>query len=55
MSELQEIQAEMEDNETIQAQQAAQEAFVDLLQQTNTIISEHIDREFAQSLGGGCC
>ena len=55
MSELQELQEEMDSNETIQAQQAAQEAFVALLQETNDVISEQIGREFAQSLGGGCC
>lgn len=55
MSELRELRAEMDDNETIQAQQAAQEAFVALLQETNDLVSEQIGREFAQSLGGGCC
>ncbi|MDZ7745211.1 MAG: halo-CC-star protein HcsL [Halobacteriales archaeon] len=55
MSELRELRAEMDDNETIQAHQAAQEAFVELLQETNDVISEQIGREFAQSLGGGCC
>ena len=55
MSELQELQEEMDSNETIQAQQTAQEAFVALLQETNDVISKQIGREFAQSLGGGCC
>lgn len=55
MSELQELRKEMLENETIQAHQAAQEAFVELLQETNDVISEQIGREFAQSLGGGCC
>ncbi len=55
MSELRELQEEMNDNETIQAHREAQEAFVGLLQETNDAISEQIGREFAQSLGGGCC
>ncbi len=55
MSELRELQEEMNDNETIQAHREAQEALVELLQETNEVISEKIGREFAQSLGGGCC
>jgi cell fate (sporulation/competence/biofilm development) regulator YlbF (YheA/YmcA/DUF963 family) len=55
MSELRELREEMDDNETIQAQQEVQEAFIGLLQETNDVISEQIGREFAQSLGGGCC
>jgi len=55
MSELRELQEEMNDNETIQAHREAQEAFVGLLQETNDVISERIGREFAQSMGGGCC
>ncbi|WP_018257197.1 halo-CC-star protein HcsL [Halomicrobium katesii] len=55
MSELRELRTELDDNEIIQAHQAAQEAFVSLLQETNDVISEQIGREFAQSLGGGCC
>ena len=55
MSELRELQEEMNDNDTIQAHREAQEALVELLQETNEVISEKIGREFAQSLGGGCC
>ncbi|WP_262175289.1 halo-CC-star protein HcsL [Haloarcula laminariae] len=55
MSELQELQSEMDDNETIQRHREAQEALVELLQETNDVISEQIGREFAQSTGGGCC
>lgn len=55
MSELKELQTEIADNETIQRQQAAQEEFIELLQETNSIISEQIDQDFARSTGGGCC
>lgn len=55
MSELRELQEELNENETIQAHREAQEALVELLQETNDAISEQIGREFAQSLGGGCC
>ena len=55
MSKLRELQTELSNNETIQRHQAAQEDLVDLLKQTNDVISEQIGQEFAQSLGGGCC
>ena len=55
MSELQELQAEVSNNDTIQQHRAAQEELVALLEQTNNAISEQIRQEFAQSLGGGCC
>lgn len=55
MSELRDLQTELSNNETIQRHQAAQEELIDLLTQTNDIISERIGQEFAQSLGGGCC
>jgi cell fate (sporulation/competence/biofilm development) regulator YlbF (YheA/YmcA/DUF963 family) len=55
MSELQELKSEMADNDTIQRHREAQEALVELLQETNDVISEQIGREFAQSTGGGCC
>ncbi|MDG5820806.1 halo-CC-star protein HcsL [Natronococcus sp. A-GB7] len=55
MSELQELQTEISDNETIQQHRTAQEELVVLLEQTNDVISEQIRQEFAQSLGGGCC
>ncbi|MFW6321766.1 MAG: halo-CC-star protein HcsL [Halohasta sp.] len=55
MAELQEIQTELSENETIQQHRAAQTALVELLQETNDVISEPIGMEFAQSTGGGCC
>ncbi|ELY96318.1 halo-CC-star protein HcsL [Natrialba taiwanensis] len=55
MSELRDLKSEMSTNETIQRHQAAQEEVVELLQETNDVISEQIDREFAQSIGGECC
>jgi len=55
MAELQEIQQEMAENETLQAHQQAQTELVELLQETNEVISEPLGMEFAQSSGGGCC
>ncbi|MFC7164741.1 halo-CC-star protein HcsL [Halospeciosus flavus] len=55
LSELRELKSEMADNETIQRHTDAQEALVELLQETNDAISKQIGREFAQSTGGGCC
>ena len=55
MADLQEIQEAMDENETIQQHQAAQAELIELLQQTNDVISEPIGVEFAQSSGGGCC
>ena len=55
MAELQEIQEELEQNETIQQHRQAEAALVELLQETNDVISEPIGMEFAQSSGGGCC
>lgn len=55
LSELRDLKSEMADNETIQRHQDAQEALIELLQETNDVISEQIGREFAQSTGGGCC
>jgi len=55
MNDLQDLQTELSNNETIQQHRAAQEELVALLEQTNDVISEQIKREFAQSLGGGCC
>jgi len=55
MAELQEIQQELSENETIQQHRAAQTELVELLQQTNDVISEPLGMEFAQSSGGGCC
>lgn len=55
MSELQDLKSEIADNDTIQRHRKAQEVLVELLQETNDLISEQIGREFAQSTGGGCC
>ncbi len=55
MAELQEIQEELEHNETIQQHRQAQTALIELLQETNDVISEPLGMEFAQSTGGGCC
>ncbi|SIS18054.1 halo-CC-star protein HcsL [Natronorubrum thiooxidans] len=55
LSELRELKSELSDNETIQRHQDAQEALVDLLEETNDVISEQLGREFAQQTGGGCC
>lgn len=55
MSELQDLKSEMADNDTIQRHSKAREALIELLQETNDVISEQIGREFAQSTGGGCC
>jgi cell fate (sporulation/competence/biofilm development) regulator YlbF (YheA/YmcA/DUF963 family) len=55
MRELQEIQTDLSKNETIQQHRAAQTALVELLHETNEVISEPIGIEFAQSSGGGCC
>ncbi|KTG07734.1 hypothetical protein AUR64_02520 [Haloprofundus marisrubri] len=55
MAELQEIQTELSENETIKQHREAQSALVELLQKTNDVISEPIGMEFAQSTGGGCC
>ncbi len=55
MQELQELQADISENETIQQHRTAQTTLVELLQETNEVISEPIGIEFAQSSGGGCC
>ncbi|EMA17984.1 halo-CC-star protein HcsL [Haloarcula argentinensis] len=55
MSELQDLKSEMDENDTIQRHREAQEALVELLQETNDVISEQIGRQFAQATGGGCC
>jgi len=55
MAELQEIQTELSKNETIKQHREAQSALVELLQETNDVISEPIGMEFAQSSRGGCC
>lgn len=55
MAELQELQSDLSNNETIQQHRAAQSELIELLQQTNDVISEPIGMEFAQTPGGGCC
>mgnify|MGYP006290144069 CR=1 FL=1 len=55
MSELQDLKSEMTENDTLERHRMAQEALIELLQETNDVISEQIGREFAQSTGGGCC
>lgn len=55
LSEMRDLKSEMADNETIQRHEEAQEALIELLQETNDVISKQIGREFAQSTGGGCC
>lgn len=55
MNELQELQTELSNDDTIQQHRAAQAELVALLEQTNDVISKQIGQEFAQSLGGGCC
>ena len=55
MSELQDLQTEVSNNDTIQQHRAAEEELIALLEETNDVISEQIRQEFAQSLGGGCC
>lgn len=55
MSELQELQTEVSNTEVIQRHQSAEADLIELLTETNDVISEKIGEEFAQSLGGGCC
>lgn len=55
MAELQELQSDLSNNETIQQHRAAQSELIELLQETNDVISEPLGMEFAQSSGGGCC
>lgn len=55
MSELRDLQTEVSNDETIQRYQEAQQELIDLLNQTNNVISKQIGEEFAQSVGGGCC
>lgn len=55
MSELQDLQTEVSNTEVIQRHQSAEADLIELLTETNDVISEKIGEEFAQSLGGGCC
>lgn len=55
MSELREIKAGIDDNETIAELRRAEDELISLLEETNDIISEKIGQEFARTTGGGCC
>ncbi|WP_122090586.1 halo-CC-star protein HcsL [Halalkalicoccus subterraneus] len=55
MAELRELQEEMDDDETINELREAEAALIDLLDETNDVVSERIGEEFARSTGGGCC
>jgi len=55
MAELRDVKREMDDNETINEYMQAEKTLIELLDQTNDVISERIDEEFARSTGGGCC
>jgi Protein of unknown function (DUF964). len=55
MQELQELKTEISENETIQQHQTAQQEFVELLRETDAVITEQLGQQFAQSTGGGCC
>ena len=55
MSELRELQSEISNNEIVQQQRAAETELIELLQETNEVISDSIGQEFAQSQGRGCC
>ena len=53
MSELQKLQTEIWDNETIQHHQATQEALIELLNETNEAISEQIGIQYGSACGAG--
>ncbi|MFW5978394.1 MAG: halo-CC-star protein HcsL [Halohasta sp.] len=55
MEELRDLRQQLDDNETISTYMEAEEAFVELLDRTNDVISDKIGEEFARSMGGGCC
>lgn len=55
MQDLRDLKQEMEDNETLQEARQAETALLELLEETNEIISEQIGQPFAQTTGGGCC
>ena len=55
MSELRDLQTEISNNEIIQQQRTAETELVELLQETNEVISDSIGQEFTQSQGGECC
>lgn len=55
MAELGDLKEEMAANETIQTYRTAKAELDDLLRETDDCISEHLDQQFAQPNGGGCC
>lgn len=55
LAELGDLQEQMEDNETVAEFRDTREQLNDLLRETDTVVSEHLDQQFAQSSGGGCC
>jgi cell fate (sporulation/competence/biofilm development) regulator YlbF (YheA/YmcA/DUF963 family) len=55
MSDLQDLQTEISNNDIIQQQRTAETELIELLRETNEVISDSIGQEFAQSQGGGCC
>lgn len=55
MQDLRDLKQDMENNETLQEARQAETALLELLEETNEIISEKIGQPFAQTTGGGCC
>ncbi|MEM4781669.1 MAG: YlbF family regulator [Halalkalicoccus sp.] len=55
MAELREIQDERDENETISELREARAALIELLKETNELVTERIGEEFARSPGGECC
>jgi cell fate (sporulation/competence/biofilm development) regulator YlbF (YheA/YmcA/DUF963 family) len=55
MQELRDLKQEMETNETLQEVRQAETAVLELLKETNEIISEQIGQSFARTSRGGCC
>lgn len=55
MAELRDLQGKLDDNGTIRELREAQTALIDLLEETNELVSERIGEEFARTTGGGCC
>lgn len=55
MQDLRDLQEKMDDNKTISELREAETALIELLEETNEIVSERIGQEFAQTTGGGCC
>jgi cell fate (sporulation/competence/biofilm development) regulator YlbF (YheA/YmcA/DUF963 family) len=55
MAELGDLQDQMADNETITEFRAAREELNELLRETDEVVSDHLEQQFAQPNGGGCC